>query len=95
MHYWRRNNALQTLGVPQPQAKGPPGSGGHYFFSNNALAGILIIEITPPPSVPEGIITSHVMPAGVKEINFENYHNCTHWSGKVKYRMSIGPPLSD
>ena len=23
------------------RAKGPPGSGGHYFFSNNALKGIL------------------------------------------------------
>ena len=28
-------------GVPRPQAKGLPGSGGHYFFSNNALEGIL------------------------------------------------------
>ena len=31
-------------GVLRPQAKGPPGSGGsggHYFFSNNALEGIL------------------------------------------------------
>ena len=27
--------------VPRPQAKGPPGSGGHYFFSNNALEGTL------------------------------------------------------
>ena len=32
MHYWRQNNA----------ATGPQGSGGHYFFTNNALAGILI-----------------------------------------------------
>ena len=29
------------LGVPRPQAKGLPGSGGHYLFSNNALEGIL------------------------------------------------------
>ena len=43
MHYWRKNNALQTLGVPWPAAAGPPGPGGHYFFPNNALAGILII----------------------------------------------------
>ena len=43
MHYWRKNNALQTLGVPWPAAAGPPGPGGHYFFTNNALAGILII----------------------------------------------------
>ena len=28
-------------GVPRPQAKGLPGSGGHYFFSKNALEGIL------------------------------------------------------
>ena len=27
-------------GVPRTQPKGPPGSGGHYFFSNNALEGI-------------------------------------------------------
>ena len=43
MHYWRKNNALQTLGVPWPAAAGPPGPVGHYFFTNNALAGILII----------------------------------------------------
>ena len=24
MHYWRRNNALQTLGVPWSVAAGPP-----------------------------------------------------------------------
>ena len=42
MHYWRKNNALQTLGVPWPAAAGPPGPGGHYFFTNNALVGILI-----------------------------------------------------
>ena len=36
MHYWRRNNALQT-----------PGPGRHYFFTNNALAGILIIIYRP------------------------------------------------
>ena len=41
MHYWRRNNALK--GVPWPAAARPPGPGGHYFFTNNALAGILII----------------------------------------------------
>ena len=45
MHYWRKNNALQTLGVPWPAAAGPPGPGGHYFFTNNALAGILIIVL--------------------------------------------------
>ena len=43
MHYWRRNNALQTLGVPWPALLDPPGPGGHYFFTNYALAGILII----------------------------------------------------
>ena len=31
----------RTCGVPQSQAKGPLGSGGHYFFSNNPLKGIL------------------------------------------------------
>ena len=36
MHYWRRNNALQNLGVLRLRP------GGHYFFTNNALAGILI-----------------------------------------------------
>ena len=41
VHYWRRNNARQALGVPRLQAKGLPGSGGHCFFSNNALEGIL------------------------------------------------------
>ena len=50
-HYYNKN-ARQCItgekimparpwGVPRPQAKGPPGSGGHYFFSNNALEGIL------------------------------------------------------
>ena len=33
----------RPLGVPRPQAKGLPGSGGHYFFSNNALEGILYL----------------------------------------------------
>ena len=43
-----RNNALQTLGVPRPKAKGPPGPGGHYFFTNNALMGILnVIALDP------------------------------------------------
>ena len=31
----------RPLGVPRPQAKVFPGSGGHYLFSNNALEGIL------------------------------------------------------
>ena len=30
-------------GIPRLQAKGPPGSGGHYFFSNNVLEGILYL----------------------------------------------------
>ena len=30
-----------SWGVLRPQAKRLPGSGGHYFFSNNALEGIL------------------------------------------------------
>ena len=33
--------SARPWGVPRPQAKGPPGSGGHYFFSNNVLEGIL------------------------------------------------------
>ena len=45
MHYWRKKNALQTLGVPWHAAVGPPGPGGHYFFTSNALAGILIIGL--------------------------------------------------
>ena len=44
-------------GVPRPQAKGPPGSGGHYFFSNNALEGILYF------------ISPHV---GSKRVYFDN-----------------------
>ena len=31
----------RPFGVPRPQAKGLEGSGGHYFFFNNALQGIL------------------------------------------------------
>ena len=30
----------ESLGL---RPRDPPGSGGHYFFSNNALAGILIL----------------------------------------------------
>ena len=33
--------ALQALGVPQPQAKGPPGPGGHNNLSNSVLEGLL------------------------------------------------------
>ena len=41
MHYWISYCARQALGVPQPQAKGPPGPGRHNNLSNSALAGLL------------------------------------------------------
>ena len=41
MHYWISYCARQVLGVPQPQAKGPPGPRGHTNLSNNALEGLL------------------------------------------------------
>ena len=55
MHYWRRNNALHTLGVPWPAAAGHPRAlagiisspimhCGHSYFSN-----ILHGKICVPP----------------------------------------------
>ena len=41
MHYWISYCARQALGVPQPQAKGLPGSGGHNNLSNSVLEGLL------------------------------------------------------
>ena len=43
MHYWTSYCARQALGVPQPQAKGPPGPGGHNNLSNSALEGLFLI----------------------------------------------------
>ena len=41
MHSLTSYCARQALGVPQPQAKGPPGSGGCNNLSRSALEGIL------------------------------------------------------
>ena len=41
MHYWISYCARQALGVQQPQAKGPPGPGGHNNLSNSVLEGLL------------------------------------------------------
>ena len=41
MHYWISYCARQALGVPRPQAKGPPGPGGHNNLSNSVLEGLL------------------------------------------------------
>ena len=41
MHHWISYYARQALGVPQPQAKGPPGPGGHNNLSNSVLEGLL------------------------------------------------------
>ena len=32
---------MPASAYPWPAAAGPPGPGGHYFFANNALEGIL------------------------------------------------------
>ena len=68
--YYYNKNARQCItgveimparpwGVPQPQAKGPPGSGGPYFFSIHALEGILYF------------ISPHL---GSKRVYFDNKH---------------------
>ena len=41
MHYWISYCARRALEVPQPQAKGPPGPGGHNNLSNSVLEGLL------------------------------------------------------
>ena len=41
MHYLRSYCVRQVPGVPQPQAKGPQGPGGHNNFSDSALKGLL------------------------------------------------------
>ena len=46
MHYWISYYACQALGVPQPQAKGPPGPGGYNNVSNSVLEGFLFFYFT-------------------------------------------------
>ena len=41
MNYWTGYCTLQSLGVPQPQAKGPPGPGGCNNLCNSSLEGLL------------------------------------------------------
>ena len=41
MHYWGSYCARQALGVPQSQAKGPPGSEGQKDFPSSVLEGLL------------------------------------------------------
>ena len=44
------------------------------------------------PHMPGGVITSHVMPAGIKEIHFENYHISIN--GVVKYNKECLPGIN-
>ena len=49
MHYGRRkmpSRPWESLGL---RPRDPLGSGGHDFFSNNALAGLLILILTSTP----------------------------------------------
>ena len=40
------------------------------------------------------ILTSHVMPAGVKVIHFEDYHFSIHWGSDIEQRLTFRGKLA-
>ena len=92
MHYWRRNIALQTLGIPWPAAAGPTGPAGHYFFTNNALAGILnLVAPLPLPCNDWPLRLAHFVRLAPHYMSCF-LHQAFTSAGAARRRSVYGPP---